>query len=95
MRKKPDFSINFGRAIFAFAVIICLTNAFIGTARADEWRDHERGAHEWHKRHVHQHERPVIEEPNIVYAPPVIVETPPVIDMPLSGMNIIIPLNIR
>jgi hypothetical protein len=83
---------NAGKVLFALAMIIGLSNTFIGTAHADDWQDHERAAREWHKRHIHQQWQPA---PDVVYAPPVIVEPAPTINVPLSGMNIVIPLNFR
>ena len=90
--KKPIISLAaFSKAIFTLAMIASLSGMTAGTARADDWRDHEREAHEWHRHHV-RHERPIIvEEPNVVYAPPVIVEPPA---LP-SGLNLILPINIR
>jgi hypothetical protein len=72
------------------AVAIGLLMSLAGTARADDWGYHQKQANEWHQRHFHHRRGPaVIEEPNVVYAPPMIVEPP------ASGLNIIIPFNIR
>ncbi len=92
--------LNTGRTLFALAMMVVLTNAFAATARADEgrhdeWRDHERDAREWHHRHMHRHDHPVIvEQPNVVYAPPVIIQAPAA-DTGSSGFNITIPINFR
>jgi hypothetical protein len=86
---------NIGRIFFALAMIVSLTGAFTSAARADEWRDHERDAHEWHHHHMHRHDRPVIvQQPNVVYAPPVIIQAP-VADAGSPGFNITIPINFR
>ena len=100
MNKPTGFCITFSRVMLVTAVAIGLLSAVAKTARADEWRDHERQAHDWHKKHMHHHDhdRPqIIEEPNIVYAPPVIVEPPPAPadDNASSGFNLIIPINIH
>lgn len=77
------------------SVIAALACLSAGTARADEWRDHSRAAHEWRRGHVHHdhyHHHVVIEhEPPVVYAPPVIVEPP----VPEGGVNLVFPLNVR
>src|SRR5665213_1241811 len=96
--------LNIGRTLFALAMIVILTNAFAATARADEgrngdeWRKHQREAHEWHNHHMHRHNQPNIveQQPNIVYASPVIVEAPQAAaDTGSSGFNITIPINFR
>lgn len=100
MKKK----LNVGRAFFALALVVVLTNSFTTTAQADEerdhddWRRHERDAREWHNRHMRHHNQSTIveQQPNIVYAPPVIVEAPQAsADTGSSGFNITIPINFR
>jgi hypothetical protein len=60
-----------------------------GPARGDDrdWRDHEMRARHWHVAHPH----PVMVAP-MVYAPPVVYAPPP---PPMSGINLIVPLNFR
>jgi hypothetical protein len=85
-----------GRTLFALAMVISLTSTLATTASADEWRDHERDAHEWHHHHMHRHhDQPVVvEQPNVVYAPPVVIQAP-VADSGSSGFNVTIPINFR
>jgi len=52
-------------------------------ARHNDWDRHVRQAHDWHR-----HAPP----PGVVYAPPAVYEAPP--PQP-SGLNLIIPFNIR
>jgi hypothetical protein len=86
---------NISRTLFALAMVIGLTSALATTASADEWRDHERDAHEWHHKHMHRHDRPVVvEQPNVVYAPPVVIQAP-VAESGSSGFNVTIPINFR
>jgi hypothetical protein len=84
---------TFGRTLFATVMMIGLMGTFAATAHADEWRDHERDAREWHHRHhMHDHDRPiVVQQPNVVYAPPLVVEAPS--SGSSGGLNITIPLN--
>lgn len=85
---------SIGRTLFAAVMMVGVMSAFTVTAHADEWRDHERNAREWHHHHHwhdHDHRPVIVEQPNVVYAPPVVVEAP---DTGSSGgLNITIPLN--
>jgi hypothetical protein len=85
------------KAAFTAVVSIGLLSVALTTARADDWNDHQRQAHDWHQKHMHHHHHPhgpVIVEPNVVYAPPVVIEPPPPPE-DSSGLNIVIPINIR
>jgi len=84
--------LSIGKTLFAAAMLVSVVSTFAATAQADEWRDHERDAREWHHHHYRHEHRPVIvEQPNVVYAPPVVVQAPDV--GASSGLNITIPLN--
>jgi len=87
---------NIGKTLFALAMVIGLTGTLATTARADEWHDHERDAHDWHHKHFHHHGPRVIhEQPNVVYAPPVIVQPSAVVESSSPGLNITVPINFR
>jgi len=96
MRNNTLGKLNIGKTLFALAMMICLTNTFTTTARADDWHDHEHNARDWHHRHMHRHDRPVIvREPNVVYAPPVVVQPSAVVEASSPGLNITVPINFR
>ena len=98
MKTQTCFCTALSKVAFVLAVTVGLLGTDSTTARADEWHDHERQAHDWHERHRHHHHErlEVIEQPNVVYAPPVVVEAPPSTDdSEPSGINIVFPINIH
>ncbi len=104
MKKPFGIRATLASMIFTFTMTIGVLGAHTGTALADndgrghegreqdrDWRNHERQAHNWHRRHIYHgnHEQQYIQEdPYVVYAPPTVIEPP-------QGLNVIIPLNFR
>lgn len=92
MKQTPHLSKTANRVITTLMAFSCLSSiAAPAWAARDDWRKHATDAREWHHRHLHNG-RIVYDngEPDVTFAPPLVVEPPPA-----SGLNIVVPLNIR
>ena len=83
-KRHPPTAKSAGLKALSAALAVLMVLAVAAPAYADEWRDHEGHARDWHRGHPH----PVYD----VYAPPAVVYAPP---PPSPGISLILPINIR